>query len=71
MLIPLSTASLATLAERFEIVDAHDAAARERLLATHGAQIRAVLTNGTTGIRTAEIERLPHLELIAALGRRL
>jgi lactate dehydrogenase-like 2-hydroxyacid dehydrogenase len=68
VLIPLSAESRATLATHFDIVDAPEPADRAQAIASHGARIRAVLTNGTTGIEAEEIEQLPNLELIGALG---
>ncbi|EML1600465.1 2-hydroxyacid dehydrogenase [Burkholderia cenocepacia] len=42
--------------------------ARERAIAEHGGTIRAVLTNGSTGLTAAEIDRLPQLTFVSALG---
>jgi lactate dehydrogenase-like 2-hydroxyacid dehydrogenase len=68
ILIHLSAASRASITEHFDIVDAPDDIAREQAIAEHGDRVRAVLTNGTTGLRADEIDRLPKLELIGALG---
>ena len=67
-LIPLTSDSRASIGASFDIVDAHDPASRDQAFAAHGERVRAVLTNGSTGISAADIERLPHLELIGALG---
>jgi lactate dehydrogenase-like 2-hydroxyacid dehydrogenase len=67
-LIPLTSESRASIGASFDIIDAHDPASRDETFAAHGERVRAVLTNGSTGISAADIERLPHLELIGALG---
>jgi lactate dehydrogenase-like 2-hydroxyacid dehydrogenase len=67
-LIPLTSESRASIGASFDIIDAHDPASRDQAFAAHGERVRAVLTNGSTGISAADIERLPHLELIGALG---
>jgi D-3-phosphoglycerate dehydrogenase len=68
VLIPLAGENRASISAAFDVVDAHDPASRDQVIAEHGARIRAVLTNGTTGIAASDIERLPNLELIGALG---
>lgn len=68
VLIPLAVENRASIAAAFDIVDASDPASRDQAIAGHGERIRAVLTNGTTGIAASDIERLPNLELIGALG---
>ncbi|MGF6774278.1 lactate dehydrogenase-like 2-hydroxyacid dehydrogenase [Paraburkholderia sp. GAS199] len=68
MLISLDDASRASISTVFEIVYAPDAGQRAAAIGEHGGAIRAVLTNGTTGITADEIDRLPKLELISALG---
>jgi D-3-phosphoglycerate dehydrogenase len=68
VLIPLSAESRAAIAEHFDVLYAPDTAAREQAIIEHAQRIRAVLTNGTTGLRADEIDRLPKLELIGALG---
>jgi len=68
VLIPLSDASRASVEAAFDVVYAPEPAQREAALAMHGAAIRAVLTNGTTGLAAAEIDRMPRLELLSALG---
>ncbi|MDR5749196.1 MULTISPECIES: 2-hydroxyacid dehydrogenase [unclassified Caballeronia] len=68
VLIPLVVENRASISAAFDLVDASDPASRDHAIATHGERIRAVLTNGTTGIAASDIERLPNLELIGALG---
>jgi D-3-phosphoglycerate dehydrogenase len=68
VLIPLAVENRAPISATFDVVDAPDPDSREQAIAGHGERIRAVLTNGTTGIAASDIERLPNLELIGALG---
>jgi D-3-phosphoglycerate dehydrogenase len=68
VLIHLNDASRASIAAAFDIIYAPEPAQRDAALTTHGAAIRAVLTNGTIGLGAADIERMPRLELIGAMG---
>lgn len=68
LLVPLSDARRAQLAECFEVLYAPGAAGRAALVASHGAQVRAVLTNGTTGLTAEEIDAMPALTLACAFG---
>ena len=68
VLIPLKDASRASVETAFHVVYAPDASQRAAAIATHGEAIRAVLTNGTTGLTAAEIDRMPQLEFVSALG---
>ncbi|MCX4147363.1 MULTISPECIES: 2-hydroxyacid dehydrogenase [Paraburkholderia] len=68
VLIPLKDASRANVETAFHVVYAPDASQRAAAIATHGETIRAVLTNGTTGLTAAEIDRMPQLEFVSALG---
>jgi D-3-phosphoglycerate dehydrogenase len=68
VLIPLKDASRASVETAFHVVHAPDATQRAAAIATHGETIRAVLTNGTTGLTAAEIDRMPQLEFVSALG---
>lgn len=68
VLICLDDTSRARIEAAFGVIYAPDAAQREAAIAAHGASIRAVLTNGTTGLSAAEIDRMPQLELVSALG---
>ncbi|WP_144137504.1 2-hydroxyacid dehydrogenase [Paraburkholderia sp. BCC1884] len=68
VLIQLGDASRASLAAAFDLVYAPEAAQRPAALDAHGETIRAVLTNGTTGLAAADIDRMPQLELVSALG---
>ncbi|MEA3088344.1 MAG: hypothetical protein QOC89_6041 [Paraburkholderia sp.] len=68
VLIPLKDASRAALETAFEVVHAADATQRSAAIAAHGKTIRAVLTNGTTGLSATEIDQMPQLEFVSALG---
>jgi Lactate dehydrogenase and related dehydrogenases len=68
VLIPLKDASRGSVEAAFDIVYAPDATQRAAAIATHGETIRAVLTNGTNGLTAAEIDRMPQLEFVSALG---
>lgn len=59
---------LDAIAERFEILYAPDAEGRAATIATQGERVRAVLTIGSTGLTAAEIDAMPALELVCALG---
>ncbi|SEI44798.1 2-hydroxyacid dehydrogenase [Achromobacter sp. NFACC18-2] len=41
---------------------------RAQAIARHGAEIRAVLTRGATGLRADEMAAMPHLSLVCSLG---
>jgi lactate dehydrogenase-like 2-hydroxyacid dehydrogenase len=68
ILIPLNDDSYSQVAARFDIIYAPTPAERSAAIGTHGAAIRAVLTNGTTGLTAAEIDQLPNVEFVSALG---
>ncbi|TBU79735.1 hydroxyacid dehydrogenase [Pseudomonas daroniae] len=68
ILNPLSDASLARIAERFEVTHAPNVAAREAAIAEHADSVQAVLTIGTIGLTGEEIARLPKLSFVATLG---
>jgi lactate dehydrogenase-like 2-hydroxyacid dehydrogenase len=68
VLIPLNDESLACIAAAFDVIYAPDPASRAEAIASRGATVRAVLTNGTTGVKSGEVDQLPKLELISALG---
>jgi D-3-phosphoglycerate dehydrogenase len=68
VLIHLNDASRASIEAAFDVVYAPDAPRRDTAIAAHGQTIRAVLTNGTTGLNAAEIDRMPQLELVSAIG---
>jgi lactate dehydrogenase-like 2-hydroxyacid dehydrogenase len=68
VLIPLVAADRATLEAQFDVIYAPDAASRAHAVAAHAAKVRAVLTNGTTGLTADEIDRMSALEFAGALG---
>ncbi|MFT3801509.1 MAG: 2-hydroxyacid dehydrogenase [Burkholderiaceae bacterium] len=68
VLIPLSDARLSALESDFDVILAPDAARRAQAVAEHGARVRLVLTNGSTGLTAAEIDAMPGLTLASALG---
>ncbi len=68
ILIPLADHHLAQIALSFDIVNAPGPTERAQAVASQGATIRAVLTNGTTGLTAAEMDRMPNLEFVSALG---
>jgi len=68
VLIPLAGADRAELGRHFEVLYAPDAQQRSQALVQQGGTVRAVLTNGTTGLAADEIDRMPALELVGALG---
>ena len=55
------------IAASFDVRYAPTSDERERAIAEHGGTIRAVLTNGST-LTAAEIDRLPQLTFVSALG---
>jgi lactate dehydrogenase-like 2-hydroxyacid dehydrogenase len=68
VLIPLNDDSYSQVAAHFEMVYAPTPAERSAAVEKHGAAIRAVLTNGTTGLTAAELDRLAEVEFVSALG---
>ncbi|RFU44085.1 2-hydroxyacid dehydrogenase [Paraburkholderia sp. DHOC27] len=68
ILIHLSETSLARIESAFDITYAPDDASRAAAIAQHGGTFRAVLTNGTTGLTEAEIDQMPQVGFVSALG---
>ena len=68
ILIPLGDDSRARISASFDIHYAPTHEARVQAIAKEGAAIRAVLTNGTTGLTADEINQMPALEFVSALG---
>ena len=68
VLISLRDDSYASVAASFDILYAPTPEQRKQIIASHGGSIRAVLTNGTTGLTADEIDQLPDLEFVSALG---
>lgn len=59
---------VARFADTFEVMETPDAASRAATLATDNPRVRLVLTNGSTGLTAAEMDRLPGITLVCALG---
>ncbi len=68
LLVPLPGKDLDLLRAEFDVTYAPDAVRRQAAIAEHADRFAVVLTNGGTGIAAADIDRLPNLRLIAALG---
>lgn len=68
ILILLTDDDRATLGASYDLVYAPNADSRAQAVAQHGERVRAVLTNGTTGLSAVEIDRMPQLEFVSALG---
>jgi lactate dehydrogenase-like 2-hydroxyacid dehydrogenase len=68
ILIPLHDESLAQVRASFDVVYAPTPAERSAAVPAHGAALRAVLTNGTNGLSADELDQLPNLEFVSALG---
>lgn len=69
VLIELAPENAARLeAAGFQLHPAPTAADRARLQSSGDPTIRAVLTNGSTGLSAAEMAALPHLEIVCAQG---
>ena len=64
----LSEEHRAQMAQSFEVIYAPDAAQAASAIAEHGARVTVVLTIGATGLSAAQIDALPHITLICALG---
>ena len=64
----LSEAHRAQLAQSYELIYAPDAAQCTAAIAAHGATVQAVLTIGSIGLRADQMQALPRLSLVSALG---
>lgn len=64
----LSDDHCAQLSQSFDLIYAPDAAQATAAIAAHGPRITAVLTIGSTGLSVAQMDALPQLSLICALG---
>ena len=64
----LSEEHRAQMAQSFELVYAPDAAQAAAAIAEHGPRITVVLTIGATGLSAAQIDALPNITLVCALG---
>jgi D-3-phosphoglycerate dehydrogenase / 2-oxoglutarate reductase len=68
VLLPMPEPARDAIAARYDMLYAPDAARRAAAIAARGPDIRAVLTNGALGTTAAEIDAMPRLSLICALG---
>ncbi len=68
VLIALSDESVALLNARFTLHHAPGAALRAMAVEAHGALVEVVLTTGTEGLRADEVDAMPRLSLVCALG---
>ena len=64
----LSEEHCTQLSQSFDLIYTPDAAQAQAAIATHGERITAVLTIGSTGLSVDQIDALPRLSLICALG---
>eukprot|EP01030_Chromulinospumella_sphaerica_P001493 gene1493-1465_t len=64
----LSEEHIAQMAQTFEVIYAPDAPQAAAAIAQHGSRVRVVLTIGSVGLSPAQIDALPALTLICALG---
>lgn len=64
----LSQEHCTQLSETFDLVYAPDAAGHAAAIAAHGARVQVVLTIGSVGLSTTQIDALPALTLVCALG---
>lgn len=64
----LSEEHRAQMAQVFEVIYAPDAAQAADAIAAHGERIGVVLTIGATGLSESQIDALPRVSLICALG---
>lgn len=64
----LSDTSLARIREAFDLLYAPKPTQKAEFMQSHAAQIRAVLTIGPIGLSAADMDTLPALSLVCALG---
>ncbi|MEN5423698.1 2-hydroxyacid dehydrogenase [Comamonas aquatica] len=64
----LSDAHLSQLAQSFDVLYAPDAARCAQALAAHGPRVQAVLTVGAIGLSAAQMQAMPQLRWVGALG---
>lgn len=67
-LSPEHRAQLAQAFPTLELVYEPDAAQCAAAIATHGARVQVVLTIGSTGLSAAQMQAMPALQLVCALG---
>ena len=68
MICPLQDDYVKQLSALYEVVYAPTQALKEAALRERGGRFRAVLTIGAIGLTAAEMDAMPALELVCALG---
>lgn len=68
LLIPLVPRALDRLRGHFELILAPTQAERDAAIASHGAEIDLVLTNGSVGLTADEVDAMPRLRFASVLG---
>jgi lactate dehydrogenase-like 2-hydroxyacid dehydrogenase len=68
VIVDLPEAHVAELRQHFTVHYVPDPQQLEQQIGKFGASARAVLTNGITGLNASQLEALPRVELIHALG---
>jgi len=68
VMVQLEPDHIVLISHHFDVFYAPGPEGRAIEIAVNGKKFRAVLTNGTTGITAAEIDAMPQLELVCALG---
>ena len=68
VLIALSRPRLAVFAGSFEVLNAPDAQSRSQALSRDGSRVRLVLTNGSIGLAADEMDQMPGLTFVCAMG---
>lgn len=66
--VQLTDAGREAMAEEFDLIYAPDAETHRAAVRERGGDIRIVLSNGATGLSAAEMDALPQLALVCALG---
>ena len=68
MLSPLQDAYVQQVAQAYDLVYAPTPERKAEAIRAHGHRFRAVLTIGAVGLTAAEMDAMPQLELVCALG---
>ena len=66
--VPAHLQQMAQSFPDFEVVYAPDAEQAEAAIAAHGARVHCVCTIGATGLSAAQMQRMPKLSLVCAMG---
>lgn len=68
VLIPFAPDHLARLNAAYDVIYAPDATRRAQAIAGEAKGVRAVLTHGTAGLKAAEMDALPDLQIVSCYG---